>query len=191
MPDVPVGGGIETMAPLEPSVVVPQAQAAAPEAGLQVALLALLRDRVGPIADFIWTTELCEAAQHDPAFLRTQLQNSSVPVAVIDELLAKAATLSAQLSASEGEALSVPAPNTAPLPVSRAEEESAAPAVLEDDQLRAYLTELIGPIGLTVFEQVRDVSKTDQPRAVLEALRRYGVDEALLDELALRFGLTR
>jgi len=25
----------------------------------------------------------------------------------------------------------------------------------------------------------------------LEALRRYGVDEALLDELALRFGLTR
>ncbi len=191
MPDVPVGGGIETMAPLEPSVVVPQAQAAAPEAGLQVALLALLRDRVGPIADFIWTTELCEAAQHDPAFLRTQLQNSSVPVAVIDELLAKAATVSAQLSASEGEALSVPAPNTAPLPVSRAEEESAAPAVLEDDQLRAYLTELIGPIGLTVFEQVRDVSKTDQPRAVLEALRRYGVDEALLDELALRFGLTR
>ena len=155
-------------------------------------MLALLRDRVGPIADFIWTTELCEAAQHDPAFLRTQLQNSSVPVAVIDELLAKAATVSAQLSASEGEALSVPAPNTAPLPVSRAEEEeeSAAPAVLEDDQLRAYLTELIGPIGLTVFEQVRDVSKTDQPRAVLEALRRYGVDEALLDELALRFGLT-
>ncbi|RZO12872.1 MAG: hypothetical protein EVB08_07115 [Synechococcus sp. MED-G135] len=62
--------------------------------------------------------------------------------------------------------------------------------MLEDDQLRAYLTELIGPIGLTVFEQVRDVSKTDQPRAVLEALRRYGVDEALLDELALRFGLT-
>ncbi|WP_115016161.1 protein kinase [Synechococcus sp. UW140] len=189
-PDAPVGGDIETMAPPEPPAVVPQPQAAPADPGLHAALLALLRDRVGPIADFIWTAELCEAAQHDPAFLRSQLQNTSVPVAVIDELLEQAATVATHLSASDREASSAPAANAPPAVVLRAEEESAAPAVIEDDQLRAHLTELIGPIGLTVFEQVRDLSKTDQPRAVLAALRRYGVDEALLDELALRFGCT-
>ena len=189
-PDVPVGGDLEIMASLEPSVDLSQPLTAPPEAGLQAALLALLRDRVGPIADFILTTELGAAAQHDPAFFRTELQNSSVPVEVIDELLAKAATVAAQWSASEREVSSASAPKAAPPVVLRAEEESAAPTAIEDDQLRAHLTELIGPIGLTLFEQVRDLSKTDQPRAVLEALRRYGVDEALLDELALRFGLT-
>ena len=189
-PDVPVGGDIEIMASLEPSVDLSQPLTAPPEAGLQAALLALLRDRVGPIADFILTTELGAAAQHDPAFFRTELQNSSVPVEVIDELLAKAATVAAQWSASEREVSSASAPKAAPPVVLRAEEESAAPTAIEDDQLRAHLTELIGPIGLTLFEQVRDLSKADQPRAVLEALRRYGVDEALLDELALRFGLT-
>ena len=189
-PDVPVGGDIEIMASLEPSVDLSQPLTAPPEAGLQAALLALLRDRVGPIADFILTTELGAAAQHDPAFFRTELQNSSVPVEVIDELLAKAATVAAQWSASEREVSSASAPKAAPPAVLRAEEESAAPTAIEDDQLRAHLTELIGPIGLTLFEQVRDLSKADQPRAVLEALRRYGVDEALLDELALRFGLT-
>ena len=189
-PDVPVGGDIEIMASLEPSVDLSQPLTAPPEAGLQAALLALLRDRVGPIADFILTTELGAAAQHDPAFFRTELQNSSVPVEVIDELLAKAATVAAQWSDSERDVSSASAPKAAPPAVLRAEEESAAPTAIEDDQLRAHLTELIGPIGLTLFEQVRDLSKTDQPRAVLEALRRYGVDEALLDELALRFGLT-
>ena len=136
------------------------------------------------------STQCGELQQHDPAFFRTELQNSSVPVEVIDELLAKAATVAAQWSASEREVSSASAPKAAPPVVLRAEEESAAPTAIEDDQLRAHLTELIGPIGLTLFEQVRDLSKTDQPRAVLEALRRYGVDEALLDELALRFGLT-
>ena len=189
-PDVPVGGDIEIMASLEPLVDLSQPLTAPPETGLQAALLALLRDRVGPIADFILTTELGAAAQHDPAFFRTELQNSSVPVEVIDELLAKAATVAAQWSASEREVSSASAPKAAPPVVLRAEEESAAPTAIEDDQLRAHLTELIGPIGLTLFEQVRDLSKADQPRAVLEALRRYGVDEALLDELALRFGLT-
>lgn len=189
-PDVPVGGDIEIMASLEPSVDLSQPLTAPPEAGLQAVLLALLRDRVGPIADFILTTELGAAAQHDPAFFRTELQNSSVPVEVIDELLAKAATVAAQWSASEREVSSASAPKAAPPAVLRAEEESAAPIAIEDDQFRAHLTELIGPIGLTLFEQVRDLSKADQPRAVLEALRRYGVDEALLDELALRFGLT-
>ena len=189
-PDVPVGGDLEIMASLEPSVDLSQPLTAPPEAGLRAALLALLRDRVGPIADFILTTELGAAAQHDPAFFRTELQNSSVPVEVIDELLAKAATVAAQWSDSEREVSSASAPKAAPPVVLRAEEESAAPTAIEDDQLRAHLTELIGPIGLTLFEQVRDLSKTDQPRAVLEALRRYGVDEALLDELALRFGLT-
>ena len=189
-PDVPVGGDLEIMASLEPLVDLSQPLTAPPEAGLRAALLALLRDRVGPIADFILTTELGAAAQHDPAFFRTELQNSSVPVEVIDELLAKAATVAAQWSDSEREVSSASAPKAAPPVVLRAEEESAAPTAIEDDQLRAHLTELIGPIGLTLFEQVRDLSKTDQPRAVLEALRRYGVDEALLDELALRFGLT-
>ena len=189
-PDVPVGGDLEIMASLEPLVDLSQPLTAPPETGLQAALRALLRDRVGPIADFILTTELGAAAQHDPAFFRTELQNSSVPVEVIDELLAKAATVAAQWSASEREVSSASAPKAAPPVVLRAEEESAAPTAIEDDQLRAHLTELIGPIGLTLFEQVRDLSKTDQPRAVLEALRRYGVDEALLDELALRFGLT-
>ena len=189
-PDVPVGGDLEIMASLEPLVDLSQPLTAPPETGLQAALLALLRDRVGPIADFILTTELGAAAQHDPAFFRTELQNSSVPVEVIDELLAKAATVAAQWSASEREVSSASAPKAAPPAVLRAEEESAAPTAIEDDQLRAHLTELIGPIGLTLFEQVRDLSKADQPRAVLEALRRYGVDEALLDELALRFGLT-
>ena len=58
-----------------------------------------------------------------------------------------------------------------------------------DDALRAALTELIGPIGLTVLEQVSPCSAAEKPQAVLEALRGFGVETPLIQELSRRFGL--
>ena len=65
----------------------------------------------------------------------------------------------------------------------------AAAEVLDEARLRDQLTELIGPIGLTVLDQLDQFPPAEKPRAVIEALRGYGVDAAVLDTLGRRFGL--
>lgn len=175
----------------EPSVAAPASAAG----DLKPALLALLRDRIGPIADFIWTAELAALVLHDPARFRSQLQNASVPEAVIEELLTAAAAMAAEspMAAPDTEvppAAVQPSPSipSSSTPPSSSAAEAAADG-LDEAQLRDQLTELIGPIGLTVLDQLEQCPPAEKPRAVIEALRRYGVDAAVLDTFARRFGL--
>ena len=75
------------------------------------------------------------------------------------------------------------------MPPGASDASSASAAGFSDDQLRDALTELIGPIGLTVMEQVADRSQADKPRAVLEVLQGFGVDQSVMAALARRFDL--
>jgi len=158
-------------------------------------LLQMLRDRIGPIADFLWTSDLAASLTQDPGRFRQQLEAASVPVAVIEELLARSvdhavAPSPAPSSAPPAEIDEPPQPPLQPQPSPRVSDvRSASAAGFSDDQLRDALTELIGPIGLTVMEQVADRSQADKPRAVLEVLQGFGVDQAVMAALARRFDL--
>ena len=172
----------------EPSVASPASAAG----DWKPALLALLRDRIGPIADFIWTAELAALVPHDPARFRSQLQNASVPEAVIEELLTAAAAMAAEspMAAADTEvppAAVQPSPSipSSSTPTSSSAAEAAADG-LDEAQLRDQLTELIGPIGLTVLDQLEQCPPAEKPRAVIEALRGYGVDAAVRRRLAAR-----
>ena len=192
-----------TPAPFEPQAVVdpatPELSGSSPASGagdLKPALLALLRDRIGPIADFIWTAELVALLPHDPARFRIQLQNASVPEAVIEDLLTAAATSMAaesSMAPPDPEAPEAAVQPSSPIPSSSTPASSpvaeAAAEVLDEARLRDQLTELIGPIGLTVLDQLDQCPPAEKPRAVIEALRGYGVDAAVLDTLGRRFGL--
>jgi len=158
----------------EPGTEVPAAIAPSAAADLSetppVDGLAVLRNRLGPIADLLWTPDL--------ASLRSRLQAASVPAAVVDELLDALAALPKASPPAATPALPLPPGDGA---------EPPAPA--HEDQLQAHLTDLIGPIGLTVLAQVQDRRPEERPAALLEALQGYGVDRAVLDTLAERIGL--
>ena len=162
----------------EPDPEVPAAIAPSAAADLSktppVDGLAVLRNRLGPIADMLWTPDL--------ASLRSRLQAASVPAAVVDELLDALAALP---EASPPAVHPTPDPSL-PLPP---ETDADPPAPANEDQLQAHLTDLIGPIGLTVLAQVQDRRPEERPAALLEALQGYGVDRAVLDTLAERIGL--
>jgi len=170
VPSAPMAG--------EPGTEVPAAIAPSAAADLSelppVDGLAVLRNRLGPIADLLWTPDL--------ASLRSRLQAASVPAAVVDELLD---ALAAVPKASPPAATPAPDPSL-PLPP---ETDADPPAPANEDQLQAHLTDLIGPIGLTVLAQVQDRRPEERPAALLEALQGYGVDRAVLDTLAERIGL--
>ena len=154
------------------------------------ALLALLRERIGPIADLLWTAELTALLTQDPNRFREQLGAASVPTAVIEELLAKVAVLEAVPSAlSPPELEAPPALTDPPQQPSAPDTAPTSTAGFSDDQLREILTELIGPIGLTVMEQVADRSIAEKPRAVVEVLRGFGLEESVLEQLRQRFDL--
>ena len=170
VPTAPAAGepGPEITAAIAPST------AAEPSELPPVDVLAVLRNRLGPIADMLWTPDL--------ASLRSRLQAASVPPAVVEELLDALAALP---KASPPAVHPTPDPSL-PLPPEDGAD-SSAPA--NEDQLQAHLTDLIGPIGLTVLAQVQDRRPEERPAALLEALQGYGVDRAVLDTLAERIGL--
>lgn len=155
-------------------------------------LLGLLRERIGPIADLLWTAELTALITQDPLRFRDQLEASSVPLTVIEELLAKVIDREAkEVQPPPDQAESPPQPS---FYESICAEPTSAPTStmdvgLSDDQLKSILTELIGPIGLTVLEQVADRSSAEKPRALMEVLRGFGLDEPVMEQLTKRFGL--
>ena len=108
---------------------------------------------------------------------------------MIEELLAKVAVLEAVPSAPSTPEVGAPALTDHPQQPSASETASASAAGFTDDQLKEILTELIGPIGLTVMEQVADRSIAEKPRAVLEVLRGVGLEESVLEQLRQRFDL--
>ena len=198
-PESPPGGGASASA--LPLVAVGQSPGAASTMTSQHdALLGLLRDRIGPIADFLWTAERAALITEDPSRFRQELEAASVPRVVVDELLAKAADVEAvpspptppasQLASAVADSPQQPAASEAPVIPQAAATTSALASGFSDDQLREALTELIGPIGLTVMEQVADRSSAEKPRALLEVLRGFGVEESLVMVLAQRFGLS-
>ena len=155
--------------------------------GASAALLTLLRNRIGPIADFIWSAQLETLAHQDPEQCRRELVNASVPTAVIDDVLAAAAVSPAPQTVTSSPIGD--APTTAEADVAAPAGASVPEPEMGDEALRTALTELIGPIGLTVLEQVSACSAAEKPQAVLEALRGFGVETALIQELSRRFGL--
>lgn len=166
------------MATAEPSRPVPEATAtvaatvtatvSSASSAQRTGLLEALRLQIGPIADLIWSSDLESLLVSDPAAFRARLQAASVPAAAIEALMAQDPT---PLDEAPAPAPPVPA---APAP---------AASVVAIDRLRDQLTQRIGPIGLTVLEQVAGLPEAEQPAAVIAALRSYGVDDRVLEEL--------
>jgi len=132
------------------------------------ALLPALRQAIGPIADLLWTAEMAEAAQVDPARLRQLLIQAGVPEAAAQQLLE----------------LEVRPAAAATDPVASPELSESAPAVqqssVDGEQL---LLRLIGPIGSTVWEQVAHLPAPQRLAALDTTLRGYGLDELDLSDL--------
>jgi len=191
--DVP--GGQAVPAVMSAEKATPQGGQPSVSSRQQDELLQVLRDRIGPIADFLWTPDLAASLTQDPGRFRQQLEAASVPVAVIEELLARSVDQAVAPSpATPAASPASPAETDAPPPPPPSQPgasnvRSASVAGISDDQLRDALTELIGPIGLTVMEQMADRSQADKPRAVLEVLQGFGVDPSVMAALARRFDL--
>lgn len=146
-------------------------------------LLAELRERIGPIADFIWTDELPRLAELDPAAFRAHLDKASVPATVVDALLNSVATATDH---RPDESLSAALPS-APEPPTQ--QDSSLLNTTDPETLCRDLAELIGPVASAVMEEVSGLPTSQQPQAIVEAMGRLGVAPDLVDTFRIRQGM--
>ena len=151
-------------------------------------LLAALRQRIGPIADFIWTDELPRLAELDPAAFRAHLDKASVPAVVVDALLNSAALDSAASATDHrpddscsAEPLSASEPLTQGDPCSMPTTDPA--------QLSSDLAELIGPVATMVMQEVAVLPASKQPQAIVDVMVRLGVASDLVNTFRTRQGM--
>lgn len=163
-------------------VVVP-ASPSERDGGKAHPLLAELRQRIGPIADFIWTAELPRLAELDPAAFRAHLDNASVPAVVIDALLNNAATVTDHRP--DGSWSAEPPSASEPL----TQEDPCSMHTTDPAQLSSDLAELIGPVATMVMQEVAVLPASKQPQAIVDVMVRLGVASDLVDTFRTRQGM--
>ncbi|CAK6694906.1 hypothetical protein ICNINCKA_01717 [Synechococcus sp. CBW1107] len=166
-----------------PSPGSPASAGDIPPGDWQDGLLPVLRERIGPIADLLWSDPLRQALAVDPPEARRLLLQSAVPPEVVDELLHQARIL------RQHPASPLPAPPATPGPAPLAPE--VGPGAAESAQhLEEVLVEFIGPIAGTVLASVRDLPPAERLKAVMAALEGFGVEAGTLQQLRRRLGLS-
>ena len=146
-------------------------------------LLAELRQRIGPIADFIWTAELPRLAEVDPAAFRAHLDNASVPAVVVDALLNSVATGTDHRPDDSWSA----EPPSASQPLTQGD--PCSKHTTDPAQLSSDLAELIGPVATMVMQEVAVLPASKQPQAIVDVMVRLGVASDLVDTFRTRQGM--
>lgn len=160
--------GDDAPAPVAAPAVLPPVAADEADSDRQ---LASLRQAIGPIADLIWTDELQVAAGQDPDRYRTLLIQAAVP-----EEIAAALCLPPAVAAP-----AEPQPTPLERNVHAVETES-----VESEDPRRLLVELVGPIGISLWERVADQPAASRPSALIALVETYGLDKLLIEELRRR-----
>ncbi len=146
-------------------------------------LLALMRDRIGPIADLIWSQSLAQAIVSDPEEARCQLLQTGVQPEVAEELLAMGRAQCQGDGSSSTDRGSFPLPS----PQNLEPASSLSPQDLED-----ALVQAVGPIATTILTALgEDLPMGERLEAVMARLDGFGVEADTLRELRARLGMDR
>lgn len=149
------------------------------------ALRRCLRLAVGPVADILLTPSLIDALLEDETSARQALEGQTLPAEACEALLEEARRLRQQGLEAE-EASPDPASasaSAAALASAPAVAAAAPPPPPLDARLRQALTEAVGPIGDQILAEVARLPLEQRLAACLEALRHYGVDPALVEQV--------
>jgi class 3 adenylate cyclase len=146
----------------------------------QERLLVLVRDRIGPIADLIWSKPLAQALVSEPDEAERQLLQTGVPQEVVEELLA----LAQAHSHSDASA----AADVSPIPVGMPQEQQPA-ATLSPQDLEAELVGAVGQIASTILSSLGELPMAERLEVVMAKLGGFGVEAGTIRELRARLGM--
>jgi hypothetical protein len=147
------------------------------------ALRRCLRLAVGPVADILLTPSLIDALLEDEKSARQALEGQTLPAEACEALLEEARRLRQQGLEAEEASPDPASASAAALASASAVAAAAPPPPPLDARLRQALTEAVGPIGDQILAEVARLPLEQRLAACLEALRHYGVDAALVEQV--------
>lgn len=150
-------------------------------------VLRILRQAIGPVADLIWSLELELACCEDISLARPLLEQASIPVSLVDQILVQLGQLAPRVTSSQTQLTGDPFPDVLDQDQSTYNPRSGSlGAAQHDGHARDLLMKTVGPIGETIWEQVSILPPDDLPQALLALLQGYGLKGELLDEIRIK-----
>lgn len=185
-----------TAAPIPPTAVeVPNPPP--PPSRHASAVLEWLRYEVGPIADVLWDARLEESLRNTPDRARLKLEKAGMNADLIDKLLqwigktsaqADPSTLALTKSSAQAPELLLTQENDKTQNQLMAQApESIQAQPLSEEQLKAILLDLIGPMAHSLMEEVASVPQVEERvKRLLERLSQLGISTKLIQTLHSR-----
>lgn len=161
-------------------------------------LLDWLRDEVGPIANILWDARLEEELKKNPDQARWKLEQTGVNSDVIEKLLQRVAKTEPTETLSEPGlgSNSINAPEPAPTAENYRDAQNNQPGFLpesnqaqslQEEQLKAVLLDLLGPMAHSLIEEVASIPQVEERvKRLLGRLSQLGISAELIETLQSR-----